>query len=104
MLLPFLIFVPILFLMFRRQKKESEARSHLKKGDRIVSTSGLIGELLEMDERVAKVKLAPGVTVSMLSNTVSPFTTEGAKPPEAKALEAKSSGDKAPASAVDAKK
>ena len=54
-----LMFVPILFLMFRRNKKEQEARGKLKKGDRIVSQSGLVGELLEMDERFAKVKLGP---------------------------------------------
>ena len=60
MLLPFLILVPFLFMMFRRNKKEAAQRALLKKGDRVVSTSGLIGELMELDERFAKVKLAPG--------------------------------------------
>ena len=73
MLLPLLIMVPFLFLMFRRQKKEQQARSSLKKGDRVVSQSGLIGELIEMDERIAKVKIAPGTTVAMLVNTLSPL-------------------------------
>jgi preprotein translocase subunit YajC len=73
MLLPFALFIPILFLMFRRQKKEQEQRKSLKRGDRVVSTSGLIGELMELDERIAKVKIAPGTTVQMLVNTVSPL-------------------------------
>ncbi len=73
MLLPFLILVPFLLLSFRRQKKEQEARKNLKKGDRVVSQAGLIGELVEMDERVAKVKIAPGTTVQVLATALSAF-------------------------------
>src|SRR3954470_17615327 len=73
MLLPFLILVPFLFLSFRRQKKEKEARGSLKKGDRVVTTSGLIGELVELDERIGKVKIAPGTTVQVLATALSPF-------------------------------
>src|ERR1035437_11131702 len=50
MFLPFLILIPFFFLMSRRNKKESEARQKLKKGDRVASTAGLVGELIEMDE------------------------------------------------------
>ena len=78
MLLPFLIMIPFIFLMFRRQKKEAADRAKLKKGDRVVSQSGLIGELMEMDDRVAKVKLAPGTTVQMLTSSLSPFVTADA--------------------------
>ncbi len=73
MLLPFLILVPFLFMSFRRNKKEAEARKSLKKGDRVVTTAGLIGELIEMDERVAKVKIAPGTTVQVLASALSTF-------------------------------
>lgn len=73
MFLPFLILIPFFFLMSRRNKKESEARQKLKKGDRVASTSGLVGELIEMDERISKVKIAPGVTVQMLSSSISPL-------------------------------
>jgi preprotein translocase subunit YajC len=74
-----LMFVPILFLMFRRNKKEQEARGKLKKGDRIVSQSGLVGELMEMDERFAKVKLGPGNTVTMLASSLQPLDPTPAK-------------------------
>ena len=94
MLLPFLIFVPILFMMFRRQKKEAEQRKSLKKGDKVVSTSGLIGELMEFDERVAKVKIAPGTTVQMLSGSISPFAVEVAKAAGAELKDAKPVADK----------
>ncbi|MBX3190291.1 MAG: preprotein translocase subunit YajC [Labilithrix sp.] len=80
MLLPFLILVPFLFLSFRRQKKEQAARSSLKKGDKVVTQAGLIGELVDLDDRIAKVKIAPGTTVQVLANAVSPFeAAAGAK-------------------------
>jgi preprotein translocase subunit YajC len=73
MILPLLIMVPFLFLTFRRQKKEQQQREKLKKGDRVASTSGLIGELMELDERFAKVKIAPGTTVQMLASSIAPL-------------------------------
>lgn len=78
MLLPFLILVPFLFMSFRRQKKEQEARKSLKKGDRVVTQAGLIGELVEMDDRVAKVKIAPGTTVQVLASALSAFEEKAA--------------------------
>lgn len=78
MLLPFLILIPFLLLSFRRQKKDQEARSKLKKGDRVVTQAGLIGELVDMDDRIAKVKIAPGTTVQVLANSVSAFTADAA--------------------------
>jgi preprotein translocase subunit YajC len=79
-LMMLVIFVPFFLLMNRRQKKEQKARSSLKKGDRVMTNSGLIGELIEMDERIAKVKIAEGVKVLFVANTVSPFV-EPAKEP-----------------------
>lgn len=81
MLLPFLILVPFLFMSFRRQKKEQEARKGLKKGDKVVTQAGLIGELVELDERIAKVKIAPGTTVQVLAGTVSSFEASPAAAP-----------------------
>jgi preprotein translocase subunit YajC len=79
-LMMLVIFVPFFLLMSRRQKKETQARAALKKGDRVMTNSGLIGELIEMDERIAKVKIAEGVKVLIVANTVSPFV-EPAKEP-----------------------
>lgn len=99
MLLPFLILVPFLFMSFRRQKKEQEARKSLKKGDKIVTQAGLIGELVELDERVAKVKIAPGTTVQVLASSVSSFEAQAAAPSKtdkelADLKEAKATADK----------
>lgn len=71
--------VPILFMSFRRQKKEAEARKGLKKGDRVLTNGGMVGELVEMDERLAKLKIAPGTTITVLSSVVSPFETAPAE-------------------------
>ena len=92
-ILMLLAFAPIFFMMFRKQKKEQQQRASLKKGDRVVSNSGLIGELMELDERVAKVKIAPGTTVQMLTSTIAPMPTEvekGASAPPASAEKEKS--------------
>jgi preprotein translocase subunit YajC len=82
---PFLIFIPLLFMMFRRQKKEAQQRASLKKGDRVASQSGLVGELVELEERFAKVKIAPGTTVQMLTSSLTPLDTT---PPKADAKDA----------------
>lgn len=91
-LMMLVIFVPFFLLMSRKQKKEAQARSSLKKGDRVMTNAGLIGELVEMDDRVAKVKVAAGVTVQIVANTVSPFTEPGKAP--AKALKEATSDKK----------
>jgi preprotein translocase subunit YajC len=87
------VLVPIFLLMSRRQKKESEARASLKKGDRVSSTGGLVGELVEMDDRYAKVKLSAGVTVQFLTSAISPLA-EPAKAANKDLKEAKAVPDK----------
>jgi preprotein translocase subunit YajC len=87
-LLPFLLIVPFFFMMFRRNKKEQDARKGLKKGDRIASQSGLVGELVDLDERFAKVKLGPGNTVTMLASSIQPLDPGPAAKAESKDLAA----------------
>ncbi|MEO8876941.1 MAG: preprotein translocase subunit YajC [Polyangiaceae bacterium] len=77
-LLPLLILVPFFFFSSRRQKKEQQQRAQMKRGDRVVATSGLVGELVELDERFAKVKLAPGITVQMLASSLAPLDAAAA--------------------------
>lgn len=78
-LLMLVIFVPFFLLMSRRQKKEATARASLKKGDRVMTNAGLVGELVEMDDKLARVKIAPGVTVQIVASTVTPFIDPGGK-------------------------
>jgi preprotein translocase subunit YajC len=76
-LMMLVIFVPFFLLMSRRQKKEKVARESLKRGDRVMTNAGLVGELVEMDTKLARVKIAPGVTVQIVANTVTPFVDPG---------------------------
>ncbi len=92
-LLMLVVVGPFLWMMNRKQKKEIAARSALKRGDKVTLASGLIGELAEMDDRIAKVKIASGVTVQALATTVSPFAEpQAATPKDVK--EAKPASDK----------
>jgi preprotein translocase subunit YajC len=93
LLMMLVVMVPFFLLMNRRQKKEQHARQSLKKGDKVMANSGLIGELIEMDDRIAKVKIAPGVTVQLLANTVSPLV-EPQKASDKELKEAKAVTDK----------
>jgi preprotein translocase subunit YajC len=94
-LMMLVIFVPFFLLMSRRQKKEQAARASLKKGDRVMTNAGLIGELIEIDDKIAKVKIAPGVTVQIVGNTVSPFAAAEPDKGATKELkEAKAGSDK----------
>jgi preprotein translocase subunit YajC len=79
LLAPMLVVVVFMLFTSRNQKKrEAETRAKLKKGDRVVSQSGLIGELIDMDDKVAKVKIAPGTNVQMLIGSVSPYDAAAA--------------------------
>ena len=93
-LMMLVIFVPFFLLMSRRQKKERVARESLKKGDRVMTNAGLVGELMEMDDALAKVKIAPGVTVQIVANTVTPFVSPTEKAAAKELKEAKAVSDK----------
>ncbi len=67
-----LLFLPFIFMMWRRNKKETEARAKMKKGDKVVA-GGIVGEIIDVDERFAKVKVAPGVTVQVVAHALSPL-------------------------------
>ena len=53
-----------------QQKKQEAAISGLKKGDRVVTQSGLIGRLVELEPKYVKVEIAPGVKVQMLRTSL----------------------------------
>lgn len=78
MFLPLVLVMVVMFFMSsRRNKKEAEARKSMKRGEKVLSQSGIIGELVDIDERFAKVKIAPGTTIQVLASTLSPLATTG---------------------------
>jgi len=75
MITPLLILIPfiaILFFQSRSQQKKQEATiAGLKKGDRVVTQSGLIGKLLSIEGRYAKLELPPsGTKVTVLRSSL----------------------------------
>lgn len=72
------VMVVMFFLSSRRQKKEAQARQALRKGQKVLLQSGIVGELAEMEDRFAKVKIAPGTTIQVLATTVSPLEAQTA--------------------------
>lgn len=81
LLLMLVAFLPvILFMLFTgksQQKKQKELESKLKKGDRVLTQSGLVGKLVEMDAtRHVKIEIAPGVKVQMLKSAITGLDVE----------------------------
>jgi preprotein translocase subunit YajC len=74
-MLPILIMViPLLLLMFwssrSQTKKQEKVLSDLKKGDRIIVQGGMVGKFVEMDNRIAKIEIAPGVKIDVLRSGI----------------------------------
>jgi preprotein translocase subunit YajC len=71
--LPFLIIalmIPLLLSQRSQSKKQAAAVAALAKGDRVLLQGGLIGKLVEVGDRYAKVELSPGVKVDVLKNSL----------------------------------
>jgi preprotein translocase subunit YajC len=72
-MLPMLIMVvPLVLLMLftsrSNSKKQKKLMESLQKGDRVILQGGLVGKLVEMGDRLAKVELAPGMKVEILKS------------------------------------
>jgi len=81
MVLMLMAFLPVILFMFfssrSQQKKQKDMESKLKKGDRIVTQSGLVGKLVDTVEgRHAKIEIAPGVKVTILRSSIAGLDAE----------------------------
>ena len=76
-LLPFILFM--FFSNKSQQKKQKNMESKLKKGDRVVTQSGLVGKLVDpLEGRHAKIEIAPGVKVQVLRSSIAGLDAEEA--------------------------
>lgn len=65
------VMIPLLLLSSRSQaKKQAATIAALAKGDRVLLQGGLVGKLVELGDRYAKVEIAPGVKVDFLKNSL----------------------------------
>jgi preprotein translocase subunit YajC len=70
-----LVFAIFFFLLIRPQQRERQRResmlASLKKGDRVVTSGGLIGTVVGLGERVVTLRIADSVRVECLRSAVS---------------------------------
>lgn len=75
-----LIFCIFYFLMIRPQHKKLKAHAQmvggLKKGDKVVTSGGIIGTItkLDADAKIIEIEISPGVSVRVLKHTVTELT------------------------------
>jgi len=78
---PFIQLVPILLIfgifyflllapMRKRQKAHAKMVAELKRGDRVVTNGGLIGEVAAVEEKVVHLKLADNVKVRVVRTAI----------------------------------
>jgi preprotein translocase subunit YajC len=72
-MLPMLIMVvPLVLLMVftsrSNSKKQKKLLDSLQKGDRVITQGGLVGKLIEIGDRYAKVEVAPGMKLEFLKS------------------------------------
>jgi preprotein translocase subunit YajC len=78
MLLSLLQFVPIFLILYlllirpqqQRQKKLNEMLKMLKKGDRVVTTGGIIGTVVGVDDAKTVIKIADDVRVEFTKSAI----------------------------------
>ena len=68
--LPFAIILAIFYFLIllpmkRRQKKVQEFQSGLKVGDRIITTSGIYGQITKVNEKSVQVQIADKVRIEI---------------------------------------
>jgi preprotein translocase subunit YajC len=87
MVLMLMMVLPLILFMFfsnrSQRKKQTDMESKLKKGDRVVTQSGLVGKLVDpIEGRHARIEIAPGVKVQVLRTSIAGLDVEDA--PKAK--------------------
>jgi preprotein translocase subunit YajC len=79
-----LIFVIFWFLLIRPQQKRMKAHQAMigavKKNDTAVTTGGLIGKVIRVDESEVELEIAPNVRVRVVKSMLSDVRPFGAKP------------------------
>lgn len=75
------IFVLFYFMLIRPQNKRAKEHRELiakiQKGDEIVTTSGFLGKVVNLDEQFIKVSLAEGVEVHLQRQAVTAVLPKG---------------------------
>ena len=80
-MLPIILIFPIFYFLVimpqqKARKKHQAMIENLKKGDRVVSTSGIIGTIVSVDKDAIVLQVAPEVKLRMLRSAIADLRTE----------------------------
>ncbi|MEZ0323326.1 MAG: preprotein translocase subunit YajC [Hydrogenothermaceae bacterium] len=74
------------FLLWRPQqqqrKKHEEFLANLKKGDKVITTGGIIGEVKSIEDKTVTLKVCEGCLVKVLKPSISTYYQEEEKKSE----------------------
>ena len=80
-----LIFVVFYFLMIRPQQKRVKtlqtAIANLKKNDQVVTSGGILGKIVKVDDQYAELEIAPTVKIKVVRATISEVLTPASARP-----------------------
>ncbi len=80
MLLIFVIFYVVLMLPMQRQRKAlQQLIENLKKGDKVITTGGLYGEVIAVEGATVMLRIADNVRVRVAKSAISGFEGESDK-------------------------
>ena len=80
-LMPFVLMIGIFYVlvlmpMRKRQKKVQEFQSGLKVGDKVITTSGIFGEVTKLDEQAIQVQIADKVRILVARSAIGGYQGE----------------------------
>lgn len=79
--LPIILIFPIFYFLVimpqqKQRKKHQAMLNDMKSGDRVVTTSGIIGTVVSVDKDAIVLQVAPNVKIRMIKGSVSELRTE----------------------------
>ncbi|MCD6133130.1 MAG: preprotein translocase subunit YajC [Deltaproteobacteria bacterium] len=74
-ILPFILIIVIFYLFLilpqqKQRKKHKEFVDSLKRGDKVITSSGIYGTITRIEEKVAYLEIADGVNIRILKNNI----------------------------------
>jgi preprotein translocase subunit YajC len=83
-LFPILLCVLVFWFVILRpeqknRKKRAEMLANVKKGDKVLTTGGLYGTIVQVQDRIATLQIADGVRVRLAVSAIQDVETEGSE-------------------------
>jgi preprotein translocase subunit YajC len=90
LIVPTMLIIGIMYFLMirpqqRRLKEHRDMVAAIRRGDTIVTSGGIIGKVIKVDDQELQVEIADGVKVKLLRSTISEVRGKGEGAPAAKA-------------------